>query len=165
MLKQFMQTIFITFLFLAQSCATIIGEKSQQYAIHSEPEEAIITITDERGIVVEEGKSPINVTLKKSDGSYFGGKTYNVEVSHNGYQPFSFPLITSPNASYILGNIVFGGLIGWLIVDPATGAMYDLSPSKDFQYLLTSDGQIKVKLVPKTNQNLSFHQTSLFQQY
>ncbi len=24
------------------------------------------------------------------------------------------------------GNIVFGGLIGWLIVDPATGAMYKL---------------------------------------
>ncbi len=28
------------------------------------------------------------------------------------------------------GNILFGGLIGWLIVDPATGAMWTLVPKE-----------------------------------
>lgn len=29
---------------------------------------------------------------------------------------------------WYFGNILFGGLIGFLIVDPATGAMYTLKP-------------------------------------
>ncbi|MEW6291598.1 MAG: hypothetical protein AB1545_17315, partial [Thermodesulfobacteriota bacterium] len=34
------------------------------------------------------------------------------------------------NGWYILGNLLFGGLIGYLIVDPATGAMWNLTPDK-----------------------------------
>ncbi len=29
---------------------------------------------------------------------------------------------------YIAGNFLFGGLIGWFIVDPQSGNMYTLSP-------------------------------------
>jgi hypothetical protein len=29
---------------------------------------------------------------------------------------------------YLVGNFFFGGLIGWLIIDPLTGAMWTLSP-------------------------------------
>jgi len=29
---------------------------------------------------------------------------------------------------YIAGNILVGGLIGWFIVDPITGAMWNLEP-------------------------------------
>jgi hypothetical protein len=28
----------------------------------------------------------------------------------------------------VAGNFVFGGLIGWLVVDPLSGAMYNLEP-------------------------------------
>ncbi len=39
-----------------------------------------------------------------------------------------FILSSNLNAGwYLLGNLFIGGLIGWLIVDPATGAMYTLS--------------------------------------
>jgi len=33
-------------------------------------------------------------------------------------------------AWYLAGNIVFGGIAGWLIVDPLTGAMWRLSPKE-----------------------------------
>jgi len=42
--------------------------------------------------------------------------------------PRTVKVETSPNGWYIAGNIVFGGIIGWFIVDPFSGAMYNLSP-------------------------------------
>lgn len=36
----------------------------------------------------------------------------------------------SANGWYIGGNIVFGGLIGWLAVDPFNGGMYTLKPKE-----------------------------------
>jgi hypothetical protein len=33
---------------------------------------------------------------------------------------------TRLNGWYIGGNLVFGGLVGWLIVDPLTGAMWTI---------------------------------------
>lgn len=43
--------------------------------------------------------------------------------------------IRSELSGWYFGNIVFGGLIGMLIVDPATGAMWNLSPDKIEQTL------------------------------
>ena len=39
-------------------------------------------------------------------------------------------LKATANGWYIAGNFVFGGLIGWFIVDPLTGKMYNLSPKE-----------------------------------
>ena len=62
--------------------------------------------------------------LEKSDG-YFQNATYNLEVSLDGYQTQVIPLKSSLNGGwYFAGNIVFGGFIGWLIVDPLTGGMW-----------------------------------------
>ncbi|MDY5520178.1 hypothetical protein, partial [Campylobacter lanienae] len=38
------------------------------------------------------------------------------------------------------GNFIFGGLLGWLIVDPATGAMWNLKPEHNEN--ITVDKQI-----------------------
>ena len=43
-----------------------------------------------------------------------------------GYVPYSAKIERGVDGWYILGNLFFGGLIGWLIVDPATGAMWTL---------------------------------------
>lgn len=37
---------------------------------------------------------------------------------------------TKVNGWYIGGNLLFGGVIGWLIVDPATGAMWKLDTNE-----------------------------------
>ncbi|HXH73223.1 MAG TPA: hypothetical protein VNI58_10450, partial [Mariprofundaceae bacterium] len=105
-------------------CATIVGDSAQVVSINSKPDMAEVTITDERGANVHHGQTPVSVTLEKSDGSYFGGKTYNVHIEKAGYKPVTFALKASPNGWYIGGNLIFGGLIGWLIVDPFSGKMY-----------------------------------------
>ena len=45
-------------------------------------------------------------------------------------------------SGWYFGNLVFGGLIGMLIVDPLTGAMYNLEPKKIEQPLTPSQTQI-----------------------
>lgn len=53
---------------------------------------------------------------------------------------------------YLVGNIFIGGLIGWLIVDPLTGAMWTLSPDMIYaplgqqSVLPGSDGDLVVIL-------------------
>jgi hypothetical protein len=109
-------------------CATIMGDKNQLIPINSSPSEAEIVITDEKDSEIFKGKTPTNVTLEKSDGSYFGGKTYTVLIAKEGYESKTITINSKVSAWYIVGNLGFGGLIGWLIVDPSTGAMYNLSP-------------------------------------
>jgi len=116
--------------FLAIGCATIVGDKTQLIPISSTPGAADIIITDEKGINIFKGQTPTSVTLHKSDGSYWGKKNYTVKISKAGFQPQIIPITASANGWYIGGNIIFGGLIGWFIVDPFNGAMYTLSPDQ-----------------------------------
>jgi len=115
---------------LVGACATIVGDKTQLVPLSSTPSEASVVITDEKGAQVFKGMTPTSVTLQKSDGSYWGKKNYTVEISKAGFKTQSIPLIGSANGWYIAGNIVFGGIIGWFIVDPFNGAMYTLSPKQ-----------------------------------
>ena len=72
------------------------------------------------------GTTPMTVTLKRGAG-YFKAESYTVKVSKEGYTPKDITVTGSVNGWYV-ANILFGGLIGLLIVDPITGAMYDLTP-------------------------------------
>ncbi|WP_110686345.1 hypothetical protein [Salinicola aestuarinus] len=111
-------------------CASIVGDSDQSMTISSSPSDAAVVITDETAKQIFTGTTPTTVTLKKSDGSYFGGKTYHVEIDKPGYQMRQITLTTSPNGWFIGGNILFGGVIGWLVVDPFNGGMYTLSPDE-----------------------------------
>lgn len=113
---------------LASGCATIVGDSTQMIPISSSPSDAEIVITDETGSVVFQGRTPASVVLHKSDGSYWGGKSYSVEISKPGYRGQTIAVESSANAWYIGGNFIFGGLIGWFVVDPLSGKMYTLSP-------------------------------------
>ena len=109
-------------------CATIMGNPTQLIPVSSTPSEAVITITDERGTEVFKGATPTTVTLPKSNGTYWGKKNYTVTVSKPGFQDQIIPVTANANGWYILGNALFGGLIGWFVVDPHSGNMYTLSP-------------------------------------
>ena len=121
-------------------CATIVGEKTQLVPISSTPSEAEILITDETGYDIFKGITPTTVTLPKSDGSYFGKKNYAVKISKPGYATQTIPVTASANGWYLGGNFLFGGLIGWFIVDPLNGGMYTLSP----EAVLTNLDQLPV---------------------
>jgi len=123
-------TIIAIGILVASGCATIVGQKTQTIGINSTPNKAKVTVIDEKQVTVFEGNTPVDVLLNKSDGSYFGGKTYVVKIDKAGYQPVEVTVNSGANGWYILGNLVFGGIIGWLIVDPLSGAMYNLSPEK-----------------------------------
>lgn len=109
-------------------CATIVGEPDQLVPVSSSPSAAQVVISDETGKEVYRGTTPASVTLEKSDGSYWGGKDYVVEISKDGYESQNITIESHANGWYIAGNLVFGGLIGWFIVDPLNGDMYTLSP-------------------------------------
>ncbi len=76
------------------------------------------------GISVYQGLTPSMVTLSASNG-FFQPAKYQVEFTKNGAPTQTIPL-TSDIDGWYFGNILFGGLIGMLIVDPATGAMWKL---------------------------------------
>jgi hypothetical protein len=115
-------------LLLLSACASIMGSPTQDIPISSTPSDAAVTIKDEAGEPVFTGKTPTKVTLQKSTGKYFGKKSFVVTIAKEGYQTQTIPVTASANGLYIAGNFVFGGLIGWLVVDPLNGNMYTLSP-------------------------------------
>jgi hypothetical protein len=79
---------------------------------------------------VWESSAPASVSLKRGSG-YFSGASYRVEVTKDGYDKSTVQISSGLNAGwYLLGNALVGGLIGWLIVDPISGAMWSLAPEK-----------------------------------
>lgn len=109
-------------------CATIVGHPTQLIPVASTPSDATISIVDETGAEVFKGNTPTTVTLPKSDGHYWGKKSFTVTISKNGFKSQSLPIVANANGWYMFGNLVFGGLIGYFAVDPFNGNMYTLSP-------------------------------------
>lgn len=121
------------------ACATIVGSPTQLMPIGSTPSDASIVIVDEGGREMFKGTTPTTVTLPKSTGAYWGRKSYTVKIAKDGYKPQDIPVTASANGWYIAGNFIFGGLIGWFVVDPLGGHMYTLSPEA-VEATLAKDG-------------------------
>ena len=114
----------IVFPTLLSSCASIFGKSSYPVSINSNPSGATVSITDKKGKEVYKGVSPATVTLKSGAG-YFGKAEYQVKISSTGFAEQIIPVNYKLNGWYF-GNLLLGGVIGMLIVDPVTGAMWKL---------------------------------------
>ena len=114
--------LFISILFT--NCASIVSKSKWPLSINTTPSGAAIEITNREGNVVYNGMTPSTVTLKSS-ADFFKKESYKVKLTLDGYMEKVVPVECTVNGWYI-GNVAFGGLIGLLIVDPATGAMYKL---------------------------------------
>lgn len=112
----------------SSGCATIVARSSQEITITSVPEGAAVKINNKSGAAVHSGNTPLTVTLKKGRG-YFKAERYTVHIAKDGYHTRDITVEGEVNGWYF-GNILFGGLIGLLAVDPATGAMYTLRPKE-----------------------------------
>ncbi|MDJ0814183.1 MAG: hypothetical protein QNJ23_10665 [Woeseiaceae bacterium] len=108
-------------------CATIVSDSSYPLAVNSSPHGAYFTVTDRDGIEVNRGTTPQTVELKAGAG-YFKGQTYTIVLSKEGFEDQTVSVRSSMDGWY-WGNIVLGGLLGMLVVDPITGAMYRLPES------------------------------------
>ena len=121
---------------LLNSCATIISGSSKTLKIDSTPSEAHISIFNQYGESVYEGTTTAKCLLKTGKG-YFRNAKYTIKIEKEGYSPLVKEVSTKLNAWYI-GNVVFGGLIGLVAVDPVTGAMYTFN-QYDFTFKLNEE--------------------------
>ena len=117
MKQRFAQLVLIPFCTrLAVGCATIIHGSSQDINISSSPDEAEVWIDGARM-----GTTPTKVTLKRKN-------DYLVTVKKEGYKEATMK-IEGETSAWVIGNVIFGGIIGCGI-DFITGGAYDLKPER-----------------------------------
>ena len=116
-------SIFV-FCILFSSCASMFTKTSYPVTINSDPNGAKISIENRKGEIVYSGKTPAIVNLNASS-KYMSGERFTVTLTKPGYEEQKIH-INSEIESVYWGNIFFGGLIGMLVIDPLSGAMYKL---------------------------------------
>lgn len=112
---------------VVSGCATIVSDDTYPVTINSNPPGAQVTVKNRDGMDVHKGTTPVTLVLPADNGFFSSGK-YTLEFSKEGHHP----AITNFNAEldpWYFGNIIFGGLLGMLIVDPASGSMWKLDPT------------------------------------
>lgn len=113
---------------LGGGCASIVHGGSRAVTITSVPPGAQASVRTLEGSVVAVATTPCTVKLDPKRG-YFKGQTYLVHLELPGYTPAEIQLQPAISGWYF-GNILFGGLIGMVGVDPVTGSMWNLEPDK-----------------------------------
>ncbi len=115
------------FILITFSCASIVSKSKYPLTVNSNPSGAVLIVTDKKGNEIYNGTTPTTLTLKAGAG-FFSMARYQLRIEKEGYQVKNIPVDMTFDGWYI-GNIIFGGLIGLLIIDPATGAMWKLDIS------------------------------------
>lgn len=107
-------------------CASVMCGSEKTINIKSHPSGTNFTIKDVKGNVVVKDVAPTNVTLKRGRG-WFKAADYQITFEKEGCKQVTVPISQGIESGwYYAGNILVGGLIGWVIVDPLTGAMYTI---------------------------------------
>lgn len=126
-------TVLLSCSILLSSCASIVSHTSYPVSISSAPNHADFRITDVKGREILSGQTPTTVNLR-TKGGYFKKQTYVIKFTKEGFDDKMMTITCDLNGWYF-GNIVFGGFIGLLIVDPLTGAMYKIN-QRDLQAVM-----------------------------
>ena len=140
----------IALLLTLSGCASIVSESKYPVFINSSPPGAQISVINEGGSQVFAGRTPVVATLK-SGTSYFNGADYRIIAKTANGQTAHQSLSSSVDGWYV-GNLLFGGIIGFLVVDPLTGAMYKLPESTPTFQFLEPLQQREVKATSKDGQ-------------
>jgi hypothetical protein len=121
-------------------CATIVHGGPRPISVGSSPSGAKVSIYDRSNALVQTNTTPFVAQLNTKYG-YFKGQTYRLVFELPEHANAEVKLNSSLSGWYF-GNLIFGGLIGMLIVDPLTGAMYNLTPEKIEQPLSPAQAQV-----------------------
>ena len=124
-LKSICAVLSMCVIFSVVGCASILSKSQYPVTINSNPSGATVCVKNTKGVVIHKAVTPATIPLKASDG-FFNPADYTFEFQKEGYLQGSTGLSAGMDPWYI-GNIIFGGLIGIVIVDPATGAMWKLN--------------------------------------
>ena len=146
---------------LVSGCASIASKSDYDLAINSEPVGANFVVSNKAGQSVYTGSTPATVKLSASAG-YFKNETYTIKLNKPGYDERIYYLSSSLDGWY-WGNLLIGGIVGMLVVDPATGAMYKLPESVDITLDKNPVPSGNVSLSITTIDNLNAGQVSRLQ--
>jgi hypothetical protein len=103
-----------TLLFPFTGCASIMHGKTEQIKFTSSPPGATVQVGSQTGI------TPTSLILNRR------GK-YVARFSKEGCEPKEVKMKEGMSMWFLLGNVVFGGIPGW-IIDAINGSIGDLSP-------------------------------------
>lgn len=144
--KMFLKTasVFFAAILILTSCASIVSKSTYPLTINSTPNNASISITDSKGQEIFLGNTPAVVKLKAGSG-FFSRAEYQVRFSSPGYEDRVVPVLFKLDGWYF-GNIILGGVIGMLIVDPATGAMWKLETEFMNETLNTNTASLNAEM-------------------
>jgi len=131
-------------IFSFSSCATIFTKTKYPLLVNSNPDGATLVVTDKKGNDIYSGTTPASLVLKSSSG-FFSGAEYHVRISLPGYND-KIVTVSSKIEGWYFGNLLLGGVLGMLIIDPASGAMWKLDTK-----------QINVDLIPYSQTNNGFN--------
>jgi hypothetical protein len=124
------------------SCATIVSKSSYPVSFGSSPAGTTVTVTNREHVEVFKGKTPCAVKLKAGS-RFFSKEQYTLKFSRPGYEDKVVPINFKINGWYF-GNVLIGGVIGMLIVDPATGAMWKIEQDNFYEKFDESDRKAAV---------------------
>lgn len=140
--------LFVVAAVVLAGCASIVSKSEYPVAITSNPIGADFVVKRKNGVPVASGVTPATIVLPASEG-YFQPAKYTIEYKRKGVMQ-SVPLTAKIDGWYF-GNLLFGGvIIGMLIVDPATGAMWRLNDTAVATFQQTADstsGQRALRIV------------------
>ena len=140
---------FISVILIFPGCATIVSHSTWPFSVDSNPPGAKVSITNKHGKEIFTGKTPTALRLKSGAG-FFTKESYVITLALSGYEPRKINVECKINGWYF-GNILIGGLIGLLIVDPATGAMYKIDGDGILENLTKSgDTSASLKILEKS---------------
>jgi hypothetical protein len=105
----------------ASGCASIISGRTATVQIDSNPSNAAVVIHDKHGKEILTTHTPATVELRRKDKFIWPAK-YTATIEKPGYKPATVAINQKVNP-WVIGNVVFGGVIG-LAVDNATGAAW-----------------------------------------
>ena len=109
-------------LFVSTGCASIVRGNESVVTFQSKPAGADLQIRKPNGRTVFEGKAPASVRLS-TYGGFFRPASYVILADLDGHRGQKSTIKAEIDGLYF-GNILFGGLLGMVLVDPSTGAMW-----------------------------------------
>lgn len=138
--KTITRLLIVALMFSQSGCASIVSGGVKTLPIMSTPDGAELEVRNLRsGESILRAKTPFTALLERSSG-FFQSAKYEVRINKEGYLPHQTVIEAGINGWYF-GNVIFGGLVGLLIVDPATGAMWRIN-----------EETVMTKLYPDTTQ-------------
>jgi hypothetical protein len=113
------------------SCASIVTRSSYAVDFNSNPQGAEVAIENRDVNVVFDGHTPATVFLESSAG-YMRPERYKITYRQPGREPVTTYIHAKIEGWYFGNLLLWGpGIIGMLLIDPLTGAMWKIPPGSE----------------------------------